>query len=84
MGTTEETALSRVQHRFAGSEAAVERAYATSASFRGLCRDYLTCADALDRWMQSGSKEAPLRAAEYGELLEELTRELESCLSIKR
>jgi uncharacterized protein YyaL (SSP411 family) len=80
LGTIEEATLVRVKRRFAGKEAAVERAFATRESFRGLCRDYAACANALLRWQESASEGAQIRSAEYSELLEELTKEIESHL----
>ena len=80
MGTTGEATLTRVKRRFAGHEAAVERAFATSESLRDLCRDHAACANALLRWQESESEGAQIRSAEYSELLEELTEEIESQL----
>ena len=77
MGTRDEAIPTRVRRRFAGREAAVERAYATRQSFRDLCRDYVACANALARWQELESEGARLRSAEYSELLDELTREIE-------
>ena len=77
MGTREEAILTRVARRFAGREAAVERAYAARKLFRDLCRDYVACANALARWQKLESEGAPLRSVEYSELLDELTREIE-------
>jgi hypothetical protein len=80
LGPIDEATLAKVRRRFAGKEPAVDRAFETSASFRGLCRDYVACANALARWQKSESEGAPLRAAEYSELLDELTREIEAHL----
>ena len=80
MGTIEATTLAAIKSRFAGKEAAVERAFEANDSFRGLCRDYLACATVLARWQASESEQAPLRSAEYAELLAELTSEIEAHL----
>jgi len=48
------------------------------------CRDYLACANALTRWRESQSQDAQLRAVEYRELLDELTKEIESCLDVEK
>ena len=80
MGPIDEATLAKVRRRFAGSEAAVDRAFETREAFRGLCRDYVACANALARWQTSESEGAPIRAAEYSELLDELTREIETQL----
>jgi len=84
MGTTERAALKRVKQRLPGREAAVEHVFETRESFRGLCRDYLACANALTRWRESQSQDAQLRAVEYRELLDELTKEIESCLDVEK
>jgi len=80
LGTTEATTLAMIKRRFAGREQAVEQAFETSESFRGLCRDYLACAAAVARWQERGSEEARLRRDEYSELLAELTSEIEAQL----
>ena len=77
MGTINEATLAKVKRRFAGKEAAMDRAFETSESFRGVCRDYVACANALARWQESETEGARLRSAEYSELLDELTREIE-------
>ena len=80
MGTRKATTVDMIKRRFAGSEPAVERAFETSESFRGLCRDFLDCAATLGRWRESGADDAPLRVQEYSDLLDELTREIEARL----
>jgi len=69
--------LATIRRLFAEREAVLVLAFRTSESFRAVCSDYVACARALARWEQSGSEEAPLRATEYAELLEELRRDLE-------
>ena len=69
-----------IKQRFAGRDAAVARAYAASESFRDLCRDYLRCLATLGRWQASRSADAEVRSVEYGELLAELTKEIEARL----
>ena len=69
-----------VRQHFVGRDAAVQRAYEHSESFRDLCRDYLTCLAALGRWKASSSADAGTRSAEYAELLAELAREMEARL----
>lgn len=78
--TIDEGLPASIRERFAGREAAVRQAYRDSEPFRAVCRDYLACARALDRWKASRSEEAPLRAHEYAELLVELAGELEARL----
>lgn len=77
MGTIEEATLARVKRRFAGRESAMERAYAASEAFRGLCRDFVACANALARWQEAEASGDRPRSTEYSELLDELTREIE-------
>lgn len=72
--------LATIKRRFAGRDQSVEHAFASSESFRGLCRDYLSCAAALVRWQESHSPEAQARAEEYTALLSELAREIETRL----
>jgi hypothetical protein len=80
LGAKQATTVDVIKHRFAGAKGAVERAFVTSESFRGLCRDYLACAATLARWQGSEAENAPLRVQEYSELLGELTREIEERL----
>jgi len=68
--------LTMIKQRFAGNDAAADLAFKTSDSFRGLCRDYLSCVAALARWEQAPSQEARLRSQEYSDLLIELTNEI--------
>jgi hypothetical protein len=80
LGTRKATTVEMVKRQFAGEEPAVERAFETSESFRGLCRDFVACAATLGRWRESRAQDAPLRVQEYSELLGELTREIEEQL----
>jgi hypothetical protein len=66
-----------IKRRFAGCNDAVDQAFDSSESFRGLCRDYLACATALAQWRRSDSTDAPIRAEEYAELLAELGTEVQ-------
>ena len=70
-------AKSMIKRRFAGCNDAVDQAFDSSASFRGLCRDYLACATALAQWQRSDSTDAPARAEEYAALLAELGTEVQ-------
>lgn len=69
--------LKLIKMKFSSREKVIERAYHSSVSFRALCRDFRDCAKAASRWRASESEEARLRAAEYSELLSELTSEIE-------
>ena len=68
---------SMIKHRFAGCNDAIEQAFESSESFRGLCRDYLACATVLARWRRSDSADAHARAEEYAGLLDELGTEIQ-------
>jgi hypothetical protein len=68
---------SMIKRRFADHGDAVDQAFDSSESFRGLCRDYLACATVLARWRRSDSEDAPARAEEYAALLAELGTELQ-------
>lgn len=72
--------LEMIKRRFAGREQDVERAFAASESFRGLCTDYLACATALARWRDSSAEEGRVRVREYSEMLTELTYEIQARL----
>jgi hypothetical protein len=66
-----------IKHRFAGCNDAIEQAFESSESFRGLCRDYLACATVLARWQESDSADAHARIEEYAGLLDELGTEIQ-------
>ena len=70
--------LAEVKRQFTGREPAVERAFAASETFRGLCEDYVACVAALERWQDSRAEGARARVQEYSELLGELTKEMEA------
>jgi len=72
-----------IKRRFAGCNDAVDQAFESSESFRGLCRDYLACATVLARWRRSDSADAPARAKEYAALLDELGTEIQVRLQEK-
>lgn len=80
MGTLEKRTLAAIERRFPGTKEIVQREFTTSESFRGLCRDYVTCATALARWQGSDAEQGRARSKEYSELLAELTRELQARL----
>ena len=73
--------LAMIKRRFAGHDVAIERSFAASESFRGLCRDYLSCATALARWQESDAADAEVRVAEYSGLLAELAEEIQARLA---
>lgn len=72
--------LELIKREFGTRERVIDRAFRSSESFRGLCRDFLDCSRALARCRKSKSEEARLREAEYSELLMELTGEIEARL----
>ena len=65
---------------FPGREALIDRAYRESGSFRDLCRDYRSCAQALERWRRMNGDKPLSRAREYVELLSQLGGEIGACL----
>ena len=72
--------LSLVTRAFPGRDSLIERAYRANRSFRGLCRDYRECAEALERWRRSEASASSSRIREYAELLAALAQEIESWL----
>lgn len=80
MSTLDKKPLAAIEGRFPGMKAVVQREFTESESFRGLCRDYVVCANALATWQGSESEEGRARSEEYSELLAELTQELETRL----
>ncbi len=80
MGGRRDT-LTMIRTSFAGRDGVIERAFRDNESFRGLCRDYAKCAAALDHWQRVQAPVAAHRRQEYGELLEELGREIEDRLN---
>ncbi|MEE4218187.1 MAG: hypothetical protein V2I48_11295 [Xanthomonadales bacterium] len=58
----------------------IHREYARSDSFRTLCGDFRTCAEALARWKSSDAPGAPERVVEYTQSLRELELEIEEWL----
>jgi hypothetical protein len=65
-----------VLNRFPEHEEAITRLYRKNESFQILVKDYGRCEEALRHWRTLASGEAPLRAAEYAALLQELEEEV--------
>jgi hypothetical protein len=76
--------LSLVTNALPGRDSLIERAYRENRSFRGLCRDYRECAEALERWRRSEIGASSSRVREYAELLAALAQEIESWLKASR
>lgn len=72
--------LSLIRSSFPGRDQLVERVFRDHPSFRDLCEDYRECLEAIHRWREEASAEAPHRRREYHELLEELKQEIETWL----
>jgi len=70
-----------VMERFPHRKAAVRRLFKENDSFQTLCEDYWKCAEALQHWKQSGSKEAVVRRREYTALLLDLEAEIKENLT---
>ena len=82
MRTRKASSLERIRPWFVGKEAALERAFETSESFRELCTDYLICREAVARWQESRSDKAQLRVTEYEKLAAEIAAEIEAALGV--
>jgi hypothetical protein len=54
----------------------IRQEYKRSESFRALCEDFRTCAEALERWKKSDAPAAPKRVVEYVQSLKELELEI--------
>jgi len=76
------TLLDKIKRDFGSREKVIERVFASSESFRALCRDYVDCSRALAGFRESASKQARDYEAEYSELLQELAGEIEARLSV--
>ena len=68
--------LLHVLNRFPEHEEPIKRLYRKNESFQILVKDYGRCEEALRHWRTLASGEAPLRAAEYAALLQELEEEV--------
>lgn len=68
--------LLHVLKRFPEHDETIRLLYKKDGSFQGLIKDYVRCAEALRHWSGVASGEAPLRAAEYAALLQELEAEV--------
>lgn len=71
-----------VLKRFPEHEEAITRLYRKNESFRILVNDYGRCEEALRHWRRLASGEAPLRAAEYAALLQELEADILGYLGV--
>ena len=69
-----------VAKRFPGRGDEIKRLFRKNEDFHTICEDYGLCAEALKRWNESASKEAPGRRREYAELLEDLESEIRKFL----
>ena len=69
-----------IAREFPGRDSLIDRAYREHPVFRDLCRDYRTCADALEAWRRSDDEAASSRAREYADLLHRLGSEISSWL----
>ena len=68
--------LLHVLNLFPEHKEAIKRLYRKNESFQILVKDYGRCEEALRHWRSLASGEAPLRAAEYAALLQELEEEI--------
>ena len=65
-----------VMKAFPANQNIAKRLFRESDDFRTMCEDYQRCTEALKRWDETVSEEAPARRREYRELLTELEREI--------
>lgn len=77
------SSLFHVIKRFPLRKNAIHLLIKTDDGFYTLCEDYRRCSEALTRWHQSTSEEAPLRQEEYSDLLRDLELEIVEYLNEK-
>ena len=65
-----------VLKRFPSRRNAICRFFRENEDFQTICDDYRSCLEAIKRWDQSQSEEAPSRSREYADLLQELEMEI--------
>jgi hypothetical protein len=65
-----------VVKRFPGRKRLIFEIFKKNSNFQAICDDYRQCSEALARWKQSASEEAPARKKEYSDLLQELELEI--------
>lgn len=68
--------LFNVLKRFPDRKETIKRLFTESENFRSACEDYQRCAQSLQYWKQSASKEATARQEEYAALLRDLEEEI--------
>lgn len=78
--TSSKQTPSLIAREFRGRDSLIDRAYREHPVFRDLCRDYRTCAEALEAWRRSDDEAASSRAREYADLLTRLGHEISSWL----
>ena len=70
------TGLFAVMERFPHCKADIKQLFSEDYSFQTLCEDYKKCAEALQHWKKSTSKEGVARQKEYAALLRDLEAEI--------
>ena len=70
-----------IVRRFPGRGEAIRRLFRENENFHTICEDYGLCAEALKRWNESASQQAPARRKEYAELLDDLESEIRKYLN---
>jgi len=70
------SSLLYVLKRFPSRKDAICRFFRENEEFQTICDDYWRCLEAIKRWDQSQSEEAPSRSREYADLLQELEMEI--------
>ncbi len=69
-----------VVRAFPGHGDAIKHLFKENENFHTLCEDYRLCTEALKRWNETTSDEAPARRREYAELLDDLESEIRKYL----
>ena len=69
-----------VVRKFPGSGDTIKRLFRENENFHTMCEDYGLCAEALKRWNESASQDAPARRREYADLLGDLESEIRKYL----
>ena len=81
--TVIQSCLFCVVRRFPGRGDDIKHLFRKNENFHTICEDYGLCAEALKRWNQSTSQDAPARRTEYAELLGDLESEIRKYLDGK-
>ena len=79
--TVVHSSLFYVVKRFPNHKDTIRKFLKENEDFKIICDDYRLCFEALKRWNQSESEEAPARKSEYADLLHGLELEISQILN---